>query len=476
MKNWVFALSALTLVGCGDGKQTETTTPDAPPEVTPDAEAPVGDILVELNAIPGMTATEGTSMTDGYRFFLLEYEQPVDHKNPNSAKFKQRMTLLFRDYGAPMVVYNSGYNVSTRGYRGQIAALTNGNQLSMEYRYFLPSRPDPADWSKLDIEQAATDQHRITQALKARLFKAKWLTTGASKGGMTSLFHRRFFPADVDGTVALVAPFDYPADAVQSPTNRYIQFIENVGTDPTCRQKLKDFQVQALTRRTAMKTRMEALDATYNILGEDKALEFAVEELPFIFWQYGSQSNCTKIPANNATNDAVFKFLDDTIDVASYGDDGIMSFLPYYHQSASQLGYPISDESYLQNVLMYPGADTAEAYLPSDIPKPTYDNGAAMQDVQSWIASSGSQIMLIYGQNDPWSAGAVDLGNATDSFKYIAPNGNHGSSLANLASADQSAGVATVLRWAGVQQTMAKSLPHHERFLEEIELEHRPRL
>lgn len=474
MKTWVFALSAWTLVACGDSKEP-ATTPDAPTqEITPDAEAPVGDILDELRAIPGMTATEAQTMTDGYRFFLLEYEQPVDHKNPSGAKFKERMTLLFRDYAAPMVVYNSGYNVSTRGFRGQLAALTNANQLSMEYRYFLPSRPDPADWSKLDIEQAANDQHRITQALKARLFKAKWLTTGASKGGMTSLFHRRFFPNDVDATVALVAPIDYPADAVQSPTNRYIQFLENVGTDASCRQKLKDFQNQALIRRTAMKTLMED-KATYNILGEDKALEFAVEELPFIFWQYGSQANCVKIPATNATDAAIFKFLDDTISVASYGDDELLSFLPYYHQSASQLGYPISDESYLEANLMYPGADTAEAYIPSDVPVPTYDNGVAMHDIQDWLATSGERIMLIYGQNDPWTAGAVDIGNATDSFKYISPGGNHGSSLANLSSTDQDEAVATVLRWAGVQ-SMAKSLPRHERFLEEIELERRPRL
>src|SRR4051812_27162674 len=103
MKNWVVALSAVTLFGCGDSKVP--TTPDAaatPDTAMPDAEAAVGDILVELNAIPGMTATEGTSMTDGYRFFLLQYEQPVDHDNPTGAKFKQRMTLLFRDYGAPM--------------------------------------------------------------------------------------------------------------------------------------------------------------------------------------------------------------------------------------------------------------------------------------------------------------------------------------------------------------------------------------
>jgi hypothetical protein len=456
------------------------STPDAampsPDSAEVDASvAPLGDILDELQAIPGLTVTERATMHEGYRFFVMEYDQPVDHENPAGARFKQRMTLLHRDYTAPTVGHNSGYYVSTRGGRSQITQLTNGNQLSMEHRFFLPSRPQPADWSKLTIEQAAYDQHRITQALKARIYRdSKWLTTGASKGGMTSLFHRRFFPDDVDGTIAYVAPIDYPADAVQSPTNRYIMFLENVGSDAACRQKLKDFQNTVLARRAEMKARMKT-HATYTeILGEDRALEFAVEELPFIFWQYRSQSRCASIPANDATDDAVFKFFDDTIDVTSYGDQDVLAYLPYYHQSASQLGYPTSDESYLVG-LMYPGQDTADAYIPSNVPKPAYDNGAAMEDIQSWIASSGERIMLIYGQNDPWTAGAVDLGNASDSFKFIAPNANHGASIASLTSADSMAAQAAILRWAGLPMKSKSRLATGEVTLEQEEFEHRHR-
>jgi len=462
---------------CGDGKSTES--PDAANPGDPDADitTPLGDILDELRAVPGMlTVTERTTMLAGYRFFVMEYEQPVDHEDPAGAKFRQRMTLLHRDYAAPVVGQNSGYNVSTAGRRSQITALIEGNQLSMEHRFFLPSRPDPADWTKLNIKQAAADQHRITQALKARIYREnKWLTTGASKGGMTSLFHRRFYPNDVDGTVAFVAPLDYPADAVQSPTNRYIAFLENVGTDPTCRQKLKDFQNVVLARRTAMKALM-APEATYAILGADRALEFAVEELPFIFWQYGSQAvDCPLIPDSNASDAVVFEFFDDTIGVASYGDEDLAVYLPYYHQSSTQLGYPISDESYLVG-LLYPGEDTAYAYVPSTIPLQPYDNGAAMTDIQSWIASSGSQIMLIYGQNDPWTAGQVDIGAATDSFKYIAPGGNHGSSILTLNSTDEAAATATVLRWAGVPATFKSKLRAiTERTTEQDEFEARRR-
>ena len=64
--------------------------------------------------------------------------------NPGGGTFKQRLTLLHRDFAAPTVVYNSGYFVSTRGSRSQLTQIVNGNQLSMEYRYFSPSRPEPA--------------------------------------------------------------------------------------------------------------------------------------------------------------------------------------------------------------------------------------------------------------------------------------------------------------------------------------------
>jgi hypothetical protein len=218
-----------------------------------------------------------------------------------------------------------------------------------------------------------------------------------------------------------------------------------------------------------MKTRMRQQASFAAILGEDRALEFAVEEMPFIFWQYGGPEFCSDIPATSASDATVFGFLDDVVSVASYGDDDLLGFLPYYHQSATQLGYPISDESYLVG-LMFPNQDTARAYVPAEIPVGPYDDGAAMRDVQSWIASSGSEIMLIYGQYDPWTAGAVDLGGATDSFKFVAPGGNHGSSIASLVDAEQTTAVDAVLRWAGrPSEKPGERVPAHEPTVERDE-------
>src|SRR5262249_34416694 len=162
----------------------------------------------------------------------------------------QRLTVLHRDCSAPAIVYNSGYWVSPRGGRTELTRLVGGNQISMEHRYFADSRPVPTDWQKLTVAQAAADQHDVIAAFGG-LYKGHFLTTGASKGGMTSIFPRRFYPDDVDGTVAYVAPIDYASDAQQNANNRFFQFLEHVGTDATCRQNLKNLQQLILSRRQA---------------------------------------------------------------------------------------------------------------------------------------------------------------------------------------------------------------------------------
>ena len=106
-----------------------------------------------------------------------------------------------------MVLHTTGYNVPRAvplradPARRRQPALASSSGSSPRRG---PRRPTGR---KLNIWQAATDHHRIVEALKP-LYAGKWISTGASKGGMTSIYHRRFYPGDVDGTVAYVAPND----------------------------------------------------------------------------------------------------------------------------------------------------------------------------------------------------------------------------------------------------------------------------
>lgn len=106
----------------------------------------VTDIKDQLLAIPGMSLVQEKPYT-GYRYFVLNYTQPVDHRHPSKGTFQQRITVLHKDVSRPTVFYTGGYNVSTTPSRSEPTRIADANQVSLEYRYFTPSRPAPADWS-----------------------------------------------------------------------------------------------------------------------------------------------------------------------------------------------------------------------------------------------------------------------------------------------------------------------------------------
>jgi hypothetical protein len=352
-----------------------------------------------------------------------------------------------------MVLESTGYELWD-GYTGtaltEPAQILDANELTVEHRYFGPSQPDPLDWSFLTIQQAAADHHRIVQALRP-IYTGRWISSGASKGGMTSVYHRRFYPDDVAGTVAYVAPQSF---GVADP--RYVTFLDQVGDDPACRDALKAYQRLALQHRAEMLTRMAGSGMTFDFLGPDEALEHAVLGLPFGFWQYGDASMCASVPAAGATADELYQFLDSATGMVAYvSDASIAAFGPYYYQAATQLGEAALAESHLADLLLHPGTYAPAAYVPAGV-SVTFE-AAAMLDIDSWVKTSGSELMFVYGENDPWSAGAFELGGAVDSFRYYVAGGNHGAGILELATADRTQATAALRRWAGVAQQAA---PH----------------
>src|SRR5437870_3932408 len=88
------AVLVLPLAGCGDDA---AAAPDgAPPADAGAPDAPPGDILERLNAIPGMACAEPPApvpparpLPDGYRFFTCGFDQPADHAHPEGLHFSQ---------------------------------------------------------------------------------------------------------------------------------------------------------------------------------------------------------------------------------------------------------------------------------------------------------------------------------------------------------------------------------------------------
>jgi hypothetical protein len=196
---------------------------------------------------------------------------------------------------------------------------------------------------------------------------------------------------------------------------------------------------------------------TFDRLGMEGALEGAVIELPFAFWQYFDASLCGEIPDDTASDGEVFEWLDVVADISYASDQGIEYFQPYYYQAFTQLGYPAEDTTHLDDLLVAPELPVA-SYLPDGV-DPDFFDADAMPDVQEWVESDGSQLMFIYGQNDPWTAGKFELGGAVDSHIFIVPGGNHGSSIGDLPVTELDAALAIIERWSGVAPSFRQRAP-----------------
>ncbi|MEU5881334.1 aminopeptidase [Spirillospora sp. NPDC047279] len=435
-----------------------TASAQAAPAV---AAAPGDDIAARLKAIKGMTVEEKPSTLPGHRWFWLKYRQPVDHRRPGGRWFEQRIMLQHKAADRPMVRYTSGYNTPETMFRTEPTALVDGNQISIEYRYFTPSRPEPADWTKDTIWQAATDEHRIIQALK-KIYDARWISTGASKGGMSVVYHKRFYPRDVDGSVVYVAPNDVD----NREDSAYDRFFATVGTDAQCRAHVKSLARELLKRRPAMLERFAADAAangwTFDILRTpDRAFENSVMDYEWGFWQYALQSDCATLPKLDASDDDLYKSLDSIAGISFYTDQGLAPYVPYYYQAGTQLGWPTPQFTHLRPLLRYESTYQPRTYVPRDIPM-RFDHSKAMRDIDHWVRTRGDKLMFLYGANDPWGSEPFRLGKGTrDSAVYTAPGMNHsGRLIATLPEAERAKAIADLLRWAGVQaQTKALTTP-----------------
>ncbi|MFD3697073.1 S28 family serine protease [Streptomyces sp. NPDC058646] len=441
---WLLSLMVLIGTMGAAGSTAQAATAAGPAAAT--------DIKDQILGIPGMSLIEEKPYP-GYRFFVLNYEQPVDHRQPWKGTFQQRLTLLHKDVSRPTVFFTSGYNVNTNPRRSEPTTIVDGNQVSMEYRFFTPSRPDPANWAHLDIWQAASDQHRIFTALK-KIYAKKWLATGGSKGGMTATYYERFYPRDMDGVVAYVAP----NDIANGEDSAYDRFFAKVGTKE-CRDKLNAVQREALVRREPLEAKYAAAAAengwTFTTVGDlDRAYEAVVLDYVWAFWQYSLLADCASVPAAaTASDQEIWDTIDAISGFSAYSDQGLETYTPYYYQAGTQLGSPDIKQPHLKGLSRY-GYQPPRNFVPRDIPM-TFQPGA-MKDVDTWVRNNAHQMLFVNGQNDPWSAEPFRLGyGVRDSYVMTAPGANHGANVAKLLDGERALATAKILQWAGVAPAAA---------------------
>jgi hypothetical protein len=377
--------------------------------------------------------------------FQLVLNEPLDHKNPSAGTFKHYVYLSHINETAPVVLVTEGYNATPRTY--EMSKILKGNQVQVEYRFYGKSRPDSIPWQYLTNDQAVEDYHQLVTKLK-RLYTGKWVSTGISKGGETVLIYKSKYPWDVKVAVPYVAPLIKGQE--DSRTEKH---IKTVGTDE-CRAKIEKFQRLVLENRDTVLIEISNYATLENMsfteISTEEALEYAVLEFPFSFWQWGAK--CDDIPSENATAKELFEYINAVVGIGFYNDNTYEDLLPSYYQHMTELGYYGFDTTPVKDLLQVVHEPTNLRFAPKDMDltyQPEY-----IEEVLDFVENKGKNILYIYGEYDTWGACAPTPKPHVDALKMVLKGGSHKTRIKDFSQEDQQKIYETLQKWLGYSVTI----------------------
>jgi len=407
------------------------------------------DVLSQISIIDSIKPIANDTLFSST--YAVWFRMPLDHNNPNSPTFPLKAYYSHKDFSKPMVVVIDGYTMYTSR-ANELSKVLDANQITIEHRFFDQSRPkDSIPWSYLNVRQAAADQHTIIEAFKP-YYKEKWASTGISKSGQATIFHRRYYPNDVDASVPYVAPLNF---SYEDP--RVYDFLNKVGTDE-CRTKIRDFQIQLFEKKKEVFPMFEELAAKkkWNFkMGLDRAYDLSVLEYSFAFWQWGF--SCESIPLKNSPAQILFLHWKMINPFTFFNEEDIERTRPFFYQAMTEIGMYGYDVKPFSKYL----TDTTNINFSFAMPeghKAMY-NFETMKDIDSWLKESGNNMLYIYGQNDAWSSTAVDPGNKTNAVKMFNPGGSHSSRIKNFPIEMQDSIYTVLEKWLEVDLSSKKHKP-----------------
>ncbi len=377
--------------------------------------------------------------------YELKIKQPLDHADLSKGFFYQKVFLSHNGFDRPTVIVTEGYSRK----QNRIYELTNylsANQIDVEHRFFGESMPDSLNYEYLNLKQVTADLHHIKQ-LFSKIYTSKWVSTGISKGGATTVFYRYFYPEDVDVSVPYVAPINR---ALEEP--RIYNFLDTIGSED-CRKKIKAFQVNLLSKRDKVLPLLKfyslgaKADYTYHTLTE--AFEYTVLEYPFSFWQYGH--DCDAIPDNSSSLEDMVEYLVGVSDITFFSDKMINTYASHYYQSATEMGYYGYETKEFEGYLVaLPNDENPQAtFLPNKM-KVNFE-GQLLKDVNDWLDKEGNKFIYIYGAIDTWTASAVPSNEKVDSQWFFLKGKHHANArIKNMNDAEKERLRTTLEKWLSI--------------------------
>jgi len=377
------------------------------------------------NVLPNATIESKDASKHFSEEFVIRLTQNLDHNNPSAGQFQQLIYLSHYDVKAPTVIITEGY--SANPHYSELSSYFKTNQIQVEYRFFGQSKPENYDYRFLTNDQAAADLHRIRQ-LFGNIYKSKWIATGISKGGTTTLIYKSKYPKDIDIAVPIVGPLPKARE-----DKRCDDHILSIGTD-ACRASLADFQKRMLRQKDVMLPRVKSVAKKYNLtfnqIGIPSAYEYAVLEFTFSFWQYGH--DCARV-TSDLTDEEAFSLLNEIVGFDFYSDAVVDYFKPSFYQFLTENGYYGFIHEHVKDELSL--TDFTNVPFGPKVPMDFDQN--YMIKVRNWLYQMGDQILYIHGGLDPWGACRDRLSDKRDAHMFILENGDHTTRISSFSEVDQ---------------------------------------
>lgn len=399
----------------------------------------------KLKALPGITRVDSLKSDHYTEKYVVRLNQLLDPKHPSAGTFDQRVIVCHVGYDRPTVLVTEGYGAAyalSPRYQEELSGLLNANVVFVEYRYFLESTPQPLNWEYLIAENSAYDLHHVNQTFRS-LYPEKWISTGISKGGQTTLLYRAFFPDDVDFSVPYVAPLNRGVE-----DGRHEPFLRKAGTRKE-RKTIEKFQLEILKRKPEIVPLLEDFCREKQLrfrIPMEEVLDYCVLEYPFALRQWGT--SVRTIPAPTAGTEELFGHL-----LAISSPDYFAEEQPnisFFVQAARELGYYGYDTKPFRRYLTL---ETAEGYLdrimlPQELVGKIKFDPALYHKIYNFLRDNDPKMICIYGENDPWTATHVPIfkGKVNEQV-YFQPGGSHLARIGNMPEKTKSRIMAQLKKW-----------------------------
>ena len=377
-----------------------------------------------------------SSHVDAFTIFIPQF---VDHQYPEKGQFLQKVYLTHISDSLPMVMITEGYSAN-RNYLSEPASILGCNQIIVEHRYFGESLPDSLDWSQLTTANAAADHHHIYQ-LFSQYYTKKWMSTGISKGGQTSIFYKYYYPDDMAVTMPYVAPLNLEQEDV-----RINWFLRHVGS--------KKENAVILNYQRMMLDNFDSIFPYFSRYAQSRkekyavndtlAYEFMVLEFPFSYFQWGSLP-FDSIPLQMLSAEKMLNPMMNLNLVSFYFQSSIDRFTPFMVQAYRELGYYNYDVDSLKSHLRKVENTSNIVFLPENLRFEYNQN--LMKHIYQFIENKGNQMIYIYGEVDPWFSTSLNPDSRTNAMKLVLAGGNHTTRLMNFSPEIQQKVIYKLKKW-----------------------------